>query len=129
MGRSLTLRRMKVLRLILLFILTLALPSLGLAAVGTTGGCRMMKMTVSADMPAMSMMDCSGTDVSGLDGKLKSHSGCKMDAVCKTFCTDQSLVPTLSFGPLPIAHVLLFHSASFVLAHDPDGLWRPPQKF
>lgn len=122
-----TLCNMKLLRLVLFFVLTLVLPSLGLAAIGTTSGCSMMGMSASVEMPAMSTMDCSGMDMRGLAGKLKSHSGCKMDAACKTFSTDQSLVPTLSLGPLPTAHMVLPHPASFVLAHAPDGLWRPPQ--
>lgn len=116
---------MKLLRLILFFVLTLALPSLGLAAVSTLGRCS--TMTATSDMAGMSMMDCAGIDKSGLDGKLKSHSGCKMDASCKTFSADQPLIIPLSLNPLPAAQAVLPQPATPVFAHDPEGLWRPPQ--
>lgn len=122
---SVHLAPMKLLRLVLLFVLMLALPSLGLAGVATSGRCNMASMSASAG--PMAMMDCGGSADSSLDGKLKPHGACKMDASCKTFGADQPLIVALSLNPLPLAQAVLPHPATLIPAHDPEGLWRPPQ--
>jgi len=110
---------MKLLRLVIFFVLTLALPSLGLAAVSTTSPCQMSGMaSISMDMAGM---DCGHTD----SGKV--HQPCKMDASCKACDVYRPSMAEQPVKTLLLAELTLPHPATPILSHDPDGLWRPPQ--
>lgn len=116
---------MKFLRLVIFFVLSLALPSLGLAAVGTTSQCP--TQPVGPSMMQMAQMHCTGSSDVGQDAKLKQHSSCKMDAACSA-CVPY--LPPLSQDGVrlePVSRIALAHPNTPVFSHDPDGLWRPPQ--
>jgi hypothetical protein len=118
---------MKFLRLVLFLVLTLALPAIGLVGVGTASRCGMTGMDSSS--MAMAAMDCGQMNKAkaAQDGKANQHGDCKMDAACKTFSADPSLIRVFTLDPLPAMQTTPLQPALPVSTHDPDGLWRPPQ--
>jgi hypothetical protein len=116
---------MKFLRLVIFFVLSLALPSLGLAAVGTASQCPMQSAGHSAMQ--MAQMDCTGCGDTGLDTKLKPHGPCKMDTACNACTPSLPPIAQNSVKPLHASQIVLAHPNTPVFYYDPDGLWRPPQ--
>jgi hypothetical protein len=115
---------MKLLRLVLFLVLTLTLPAIGLAGVGTASPCGMGPSDMA--MPAMDCGQMSKTKAAQ-DGKAGYRGDCKMDAGCKTFSADPSLIGVFLLAPLPTTQTAFTQPALPVSTHNPDGLWRPPQ--
>src|SRR5476649_14070 len=136
-----TLRFMKKIRLFILLILSITLPSLGLASMNLMAQCNLMTETTStssttnsasmaemADMSAMSgsMDNCmtSKTALSSSHGKQQSGQTCKFGSNCNL-----NTIPT-SFAPLTLsspyqADVLPTPESPF--SPPLKGQWRPPR--
>jgi hypothetical protein len=123
---------MKLIRLLLLFVLSLTLPVSGLAATGTTGEClmvssAMMEMTdaspaLSAPMPKME--HCSRQQ--DASGKAKGRMECKFGAECKVGGVYHPAVPPSVSTPLPLAQTVLVPAAQLPISRTLNGVWRPP---
>lgn len=111
---------MQLLRLVIFFVLTLALPTMGVAALSTSGQCQMAR--TGALPMAMSQMDCGGS----ADQGDMQHSPCKMSIDCKTFSPYQPSVHPSPAKPLPAAQSIQAQLDHPEFSHTPDGLWRPP---
>jgi len=109
----------RLLRVILVMLLSLTLPLTGMAGVPSSTEPCPMKMS---DMRLMSDMspDCCQ---SGVDhGK-----ACKPGQECKTGGLVQLSMPVLK-APLTLAHPLAANLASdFIPDRTPSGVWRPPR--
>lgn len=116
---------MKFLRLVIFIVLSLALPSLGLAGVVTASPCPMQPAGSSAMQ--MAQMDCAGSGDASQDAKLKQHGSCKMDTACSACAVYPPAITQSSVKPLHASQLVPAHSNTPVFSHDPDGLWRPPQ--
>lgn len=119
---------MKLLRLVIFFVLSLALPSLGLAGVVTTSPCPMQAASPAALAMDMAQMDCAGADSADSGVKLKSHGSCKMEASCHACSSFPLTVALNSVKPLPTSTVIPTSLNTPIFFHDPEGLWRPPQR-
>lgn len=122
---------MKLLRLLLVLLLTLAIPFAGSAAVAmpTASPCPMPSgMTHRTVMqPEHDCCQTSvGHDQSGTSSKAKSSSPCKPGQECKICNVTSPTVTTIGVPPLAALPVLALAPDTFVPAHDPSGLWRPP---
>lgn len=122
---------MKLLRLVLTFLLMLAIPFLGTSAFAMpqTSPCPMQSdMTHRMDMP--SDHNCCQMDgAASLDhsGKAKSSSPCKFGQDCKLGQVYSPALTSAAFQMLSATPVVAVHPDSVMLSHDPSGLWRPPQ--
>ena len=109
----------RLLRLVLVLLLSLTLPLTGMAGVPSSTEPCPMKM---ADMQMMNDMspDCCQD---GIDhGK-----ACKPGQECKTGGLLQLSMPVLK-APLSLAHPLAVHGVSdFIPDRTPSGVWRPPR--
>ncbi|MFZ3222607.1 MAG: hypothetical protein WA142_05865 [Rugosibacter sp.] len=122
---------MKLLRLLLVFMLSLAIPFAASSAV-------VMEMTMShcpmqgennTSMSAMSAEhDCCDTEKSA-PSKSHAPNPCKSGQTCK-ICS----VPYLSFTSAvrlpslpPIGQLFVAQRDTSIPTHDPSGLWRPPR--
>ncbi|MCW3478192.1 hypothetical protein OL229_01270 [Neisseriaceae bacterium JH1-16] len=120
---------MRLVRLFLLFVLSLSLPLVGLAATGTTGGCLMMDSSMTSNGPALSapmpkMEGC--TQQQDASGKTKGQMDCKIGAECKVGGVyHPAAVPSLS-TPQPFSQTVLMSADQVVISHSPNGVWRPP---
>ncbi|RQO56150.1 hypothetical protein [Pseudomonas sp. KBW05] len=109
----------RLLRLILVLLLSLTLPLTGMAGVPSSSEPCPMKMT---DMQMNSDMspDCCQDGVD--HGK-----ACKPGQECKTGGLLQLSMPVLK-APLNLAHPLAVHGVSdFIPDRTPSGVWRPPR--
>jgi hypothetical protein len=109
----------RLLRLILVLLLSLTLPLTGMAGVPSSTEPCPMKM---ADMPMMTDMtpDCCQDGVD--HGK-----ACKPGQECKTGGLLQLSVPLLK-APVTLASAQLFSTPSdFIPDRTPSGVWRPPR--
>ena len=128
-----TLPLMKKIRLLILLILSITLPSLGLASVNLIAQCSTMtEMTSSAEaaMPGMSTMtdapdDCM-TQKSDMSSKGKQQGGqsCKFGANCNLSTILTSFVPLTLSSP--------YHDNALPTPETPfspalEGQWRPPR--
>lgn len=111
---------MKLLRLVIFFVLTFALPTLGLAAVGTPSPCQMTM--------GMAQMDCASNSHADQDAKFKQHGACKMDAACKACDVYRPSIAEDSIKHIAVSRIVLAQFTSPVFSHHPDGLWRPPRQ-
>jgi len=120
---------MRLVRLFLLFVLSLSLPLVGLAATGTTGGCLMMggaMMDTGAALstPMPKMEGC--TQQQDASGKAKGQMDCKAGAECKIGGVyHPAAVPSLS-TPQPFAQTVLMPADQVLISRAPNGVWRPP---
>jgi hypothetical protein len=119
---------MKLLRLLLVFMLSLAIPFAASSAV-------VMEMTMShcpmqgKNNTSMSAEhDCCDTEESA-PGKPHAPNPCKSGQSCK-ICS----VPYLSFTSAvrlpslpPAGQLFVAQRDTSILTHDPSGLWRPPR--
>lgn len=109
----------RLLRLILVMLLSLTLPLTGMAGVPSSTEPCPMKMS---SMPMMTDMapDCCQDGVD--HGK-----ACKPGQECKTGGLLQLSLAVLK-APLPLAHPLAAsRSADFIPDRTPSGVWRPPR--
>lgn len=123
---------MKLLRLILVLLLTLALPFAGAAAVDVplSSPCPMQSdMSHTMVMPAGHDCCQMGTDgdAAGPSSKAKSSSPCKFGQDCKLAQVYSPALASVAFQTLPATPVIAVHPDSVMSSHDPSGLWRPPQ--
>ncbi len=128
-----TLRLMKKIRLLILLILSITLPSLGLASVNLMAQCSTLtEMTTSGPtaMPGMSAMtdspdDCM-TPKSDMSSKGKQQGGqnCKFGANCNLSTILTSFVPLTLSSPYQ-DNVLPTPETPFSPAL--EGQWRPPR--
>lgn len=120
---------MRIVRLLLLVVLSLALPSVGLASAGYMGECEMQQTTESGVMVQMPMAagHCDETvENVAQTGKLKSGTLCKLGQDCKIGAAYHPTSPVKLFHPLPAAQRLTLLPTQAPLSHVPEGLWRPP---
>lgn len=122
---------MKLLRLILVLLLTLALPFAGAAAVGLpmSSPCP-MQSGMSRVMAMSSEHDCcqssADSDPSGPSAKAKPSSPCKAGQECQICNLAAPVQATLGVHPLAAPPVLTVAADTMVSSCDPSGLWRPP---
>lgn len=120
---------MKLVRLILIALLSLSLPTLGLAGwVAVTPCC-----TTHSDQPPSAadeqdhcakMQDANAA--AGCDSQ--SHDGCKADGKCGTGNPAPSVAVQISSAPaLVAASVAALPATPSFPSRDPDGLWHPPR--
>jgi hypothetical protein len=120
---------MKLVRLFLLFVLSLSLPLVGLAATGTTGGCLMMDGAMMGNGVAMStpmpqMANCAQQQ--DASSKTKGQMDCKAGAECKIGGVyHPAVVPSLS-TPKPLAQAVPLPADQVLISRSPNGVWRPP---
>jgi len=135
-----TLRFMKKIRLLMLLILSITLPSLGLASMNLMAQCNLMTETPStsstnnssmaemSDMSAMSgsMDNCmtSKTALSSSHGKQQSGQTCKFGSNCNLNTILTSFVPLTLSSPYQ-ADALPTPDAPF--SPPLKGQWRPPR--
>ncbi len=110
---------MKLLRLILIALLTLSLPIHGQAAAGLPSQC-----TMHMDHAKMSHC-CPGCDEA--DGKLKHGHACKFCQGCSTCGAYQPVAAQSVFHPLEFSQAFNSPSATLIVIRNPDGFWRPPR--
>lgn len=122
---------MKLLRLTLVLLLTLALPFAGTAAVGMpmSSPCP-MQSGMSHRMEMSAGHDCcqssADSDPSGPSAKAKSSSSCKAGQECQFGNLAAPVQATLGVHPLAAPPVLTVAPDTVVSSRDPSGLWRPP---
>ncbi|WP_219266197.1 hypothetical protein [Pseudomonas sp. Xaverov 259] len=109
----------RLLRLILVMLLSLTLPLTGMAGVPSSTEPCPMKM---ADMQVMSDMSPDCCQDGGDHGKV-----CKPGQECKTGGLLQLSLAVLK-APLTRAHPLAIgHTSDFIPDRTPSGVWRPPR--
>ncbi|WP_062789211.1 hypothetical protein [Aquitalea pelogenes] len=122
---------MKLLRLVLTFLLMLAIPFLGTPALAMpqTSPCPMQsdmthRMDMSSDRNCCQMEEATNPDSSS---KAKSSSPCKFGQDCQLGQAYSPALAYVAFLTLPATPVIAVHPDTVMLSHDPSGLWRPPQ--
>jgi hypothetical protein len=114
---------MKLLRLVLVFVLSLTIP---LAA----SSAAIMEITVSncpmqgeTGISATENHDCCDTN------KSKPSSPCKSGQTCKICSASYLSVPsTVSLPSVPsVTQMVAVERNTFIPSHSPAGLWRPPR--
>lgn len=122
---------MKLLRLVLTFLLMLAIPLLGTSAFAMpqTSPCPMQsdmihRMDMSSDHNCCRMEEASNPDSSS---KAKSSSPCKFGQDCQLGQVYSPALASVAFQTLSATPVIAVHPDTVMLSHDPSGLWRPPQ--
>jgi hypothetical protein len=120
---------MKILRTLLVLLLCAVLPLSGLAASGLTGQCPMMQAVgmVSDGGSAMSagMTDCDDMKSTSV-GKAKG-SLCKATAQCQMGSLYHPVAVPMAHRRTGLFSPIIFHYTQSLIAHTPDGLWRPPR--
>ncbi|RXZ45298.1 hypothetical protein [Crenobacter cavernae] len=119
---------MKLLRLVLIFLLTLAIPAMGAPAVVMTmpSPCPMqhdMTMAMPADC---CQMDADGSQA-GPSVKAKSSSPCKPGQECKIGHAYSPAFASAGVRSVPATLAVVVHPDAVVLCRDPSGWWRPPR--
>lgn len=122
---------MKLLRLVLTFLLMLAIPFLGTPAFAMpqTSPCPMQsdmthRMDMSSDHNCCQMEEAASADPSS---KAKSSSPCKLGQDCKLGQVYSPALASVEFQTLPTTPIVAVHPDTVMLSHEPSGLWRPPQ--
>ncbi len=119
---------MRIIRLLLLIVLSLALPTVGLASAGYMGEFQ-MQQAADASMTEMAMpvghCDETATKVAQ-PGKLKAGTLCKLGQDCKIGAAYHPTSPVKLFHPLPAAQRVTPVPTRALLSHVPEGLWRTP---
>lgn len=122
---------MKLLRLVLTFLLMLAIPFLGTSAFAMpqTSPCPMQSdmnhsMDMSSDHNCCQMGEATNPDSSS---KAKSSSPCKFGQDCQLGHVYSPALASVAFQTLSATPVVAVHPDTVMLSHDPSGLWRPPQ--
>ncbi|MBS0316861.1 MAG: hypothetical protein JSR49_07040 [Proteobacteria bacterium] len=118
---------MQLLRLLVLVLLSLALPTVGLASAGFMGECQMAvagtgmtAMATSAEHCDMEQAKASQPD------SFKAGKACKLGQDCKIGTTYHPADSIEQFQPLPLARWISPLPSEAMLSHIPDGVWRPP---
>ncbi|SMF27627.1 hypothetical protein [Pseudogulbenkiania subflava] len=122
---------MKLLRLVLTFLLLLAIPFLGVpaSAMPQTSPCPMQsdmthRMDMASDHHCCQMAEAANPDSSS---KAKSSSPCKFGQDCQLGQVYSPAVASIAFQTLPATPIIAVHPDTVMSSHDPSGLWRPPQ--
>jgi putative hemolysin len=119
---------MKLLRLLLVFLLALAMP---LAA----SSAAVMEITMShcplqdkTGMSAPAEHDCCDTGKSTTSNP-ESSNPCKPGQACKICSVPYLSVSFFAAVPSlpPAGQLFVAHPNTFISSHDPAGLWRPPR--
>jgi hypothetical protein len=119
---------MKIFRLLVLIMLSLALPTVGLASVGFMGRCPMQPAMADDGPMAMSHDHCKMSEAKViLPAKAKAGQMCKFGQDCQICSIYQSTNTFKIFHPLPVAQVVAPLAADTIFSDVPDGLWRPPR--
>lgn len=118
---------MRIVRLLLLIVLSLALPTVGLATAGYMGECQ-MQPAADAGMTEMAMPSgrCESVNKVAQPGKLKAGTLCKLGQDCKIGAAYHPTSPVKLFHPLHAAQRVTSVPTQALLSHVPEGLWRPP---
>lgn len=112
-------------RLLLVLLLSVAVPSYGLGAVRMHDNCPALAQVAGAEKASMSDSCCD--DMGGSDQK--SNDTCSKLCSISGDCRGMNLLqPSTSTEPGVTFHVLMLASASFLIAtFDPSAVWRPPR--
>ena len=118
---------MKLVRLILIALLSLTVPTLGLAGIVAATPCC---ATGSSQPQAMADDHCAGMADAHASGgcDTPSHHGCNVDGKCGACSHAASALTHSATMPLSTATLAVASlSPSLLLSHDPEGLWHPPR--
>lgn len=124
---------MKLVRLILIALLSLSVPMLGLAGAGAVSPCCMAhsgQQQAAADEQdhCAKMRDAQAQTKANGGCDSQSHGACKADGKCGASNPAPSVAVHISSVPAPVAtSVAVFPATLTPLSRDPDGLWHPPR--
>ncbi|HEY8856679.1 MAG TPA: hypothetical protein VIM43_04895 [Rugosibacter sp.] len=116
---------MKLLRIFLVFMLSLAIPLAASSAVIVETAMSHCPMQDKTSMSMSAEHDCCDTAHStpGKSNPCKSGQVCK---ICSVSYLSDSAAVSISSLP-PAGQFFVAQSSTFIPAHDPSGLWRPPR--
>ena len=122
-------RAMKLVRLILIALLSLAVPALGQASIVAATPCCTMDSSQQRAM-AEEQDHCAemGDAHASGGGDTQSHNGCNADGKCGACSHASSALThssTMALSAATPAAALV--SQPVLLSHDPEGLWHPPR--